>query len=327
MSALPNSSLRPIAVRTALLVGEDSEVERQLRGILEAGLWSIRSAATNKAALAMAQNKNFDLIVTGEKTSGREDIELLRKLRRIRPHTRLIILADESTPADVIASMREHVFSYFSKPFSPGSLAVMVKLAIEDPCWDDGIEVISATPEWIRLTARCDLETADRVLQFLEEIAELPDPEKGAVAVAFREMLTNAIEHGGHLDPAKEVEISYLRARHMVSCRISDPGEGFTLDEIPHAAIANPTDDPLRHVDYRTALGMRPGGYGVLLAQRLVDELVYNEQGNEVMLVKYLDLEPRTESGAERPSDIDDGPHSGKNKTATPTDGEGSESK
>jgi hypothetical protein len=30
------------------------------------------------------------------------------------------------------------------------------------------------------------------------------------------------------------------------------------------------------------------------LAQRLVDELVYNEQGNEVMLIKYLDLEPRT---------------------------------
>jgi anti-sigma regulatory factor (Ser/Thr protein kinase) len=38
---------------------------------------------------------------------------------------------------------------------------------------------------------------------------------------------------------------------------------------------------------------MRPGGFGVLLTQRLIDELVYNEQGNEVTLVKYLDLEPR----------------------------------
>ena len=302
MSALPNNCLRPIAVRTALLVGEGSEIEEQLRGILEPGLWTLQRASDNPLALAMSQNRNFDLIVTGEKTSGREDIELLRKLRRIRPHTRLIILTDESTPADVIKSMREHVFSYFSKPFSPDSLAVMVKLAIEDPCWDDGIDVISATPEWIQLRARCDLETADRVLQFFEEIAELPSPEKGAVAVAFREMLTNAIEHGGHFDPGKEVEISYVRARRMVSCRISDPGEGFTLDEIPHAAIANPADQPLRHVDYRTAIGMRPGGYGVLLAQRLVDELVYNEQGNEVILVKYLDLEPRTAPSAGGPS-------------------------
>lgn len=111
--------------------------------------------------------------------------------------------------------------------------------------------------------------------------------------MAFREMLLNAIEHGGAFDPNHDVEISYLRARHMVTCRISDPGEGFTLDEIPHAAVANPTDDPVRHLEYRDTHGMRPGGFGVLVAQRLVDELVYNEQGNEVVLIKYLDLEPR----------------------------------
>jgi anti-sigma regulatory factor (Ser/Thr protein kinase)/ActR/RegA family two-component response regulator len=286
--------MRPVPVRIALMVGADEQIAEQLRDIFEPGLWALQHAPDNAAALRMAQGKNFDLILTSEKTSGREDVELLRKLRRIRPHTRLIILADESTPSDVITSMREHAFSYFSKPFSPGSLTVMIKLAMEEPLWDDGIDVISATPEWIRIYARCDLPTADRVLQFFDEIAELPDPERHSVAMAFREMLTNAIEHGGRLDPSQQVEISYVRAKHIVTCRISDPGEGFTLDEIPHAAVANPDGDPLRHLEYRTAQGMRPGGFGVLLTQKLVDELVYNEQGNEVVLVKYLDLDPRT---------------------------------
>jgi anti-sigma regulatory factor (Ser/Thr protein kinase) len=190
--------------------------------------------------------------------------------------------------------MREHAFSYFSKPFSLDSLTAMIQHAIEEPCWDDGIDVVSATPEWIRLRARCDFKTADRVLQFFDEIADLPNPERNDVGLAFREMLTNAIEHGGRLDPNQQVEISYLRARHMVTCRISDPGEGFTLDEIPHAAVANPEDDVLRHVGYREARGMRPGGFGVLLAQKFVDQLVYNEQGNEVLLIKYLDLKPRS---------------------------------
>ena len=285
--------MRPFPVRTALVVGDDPQLDAQLRRILEPGAWVIQHAPNNAAVLGMVQRRAFDLILTSEKTSGREDIELLRKIRRIRPHTRLIILADESTPGDVITAMRERAFSYFSKPFSSEALALMIQHAIEEPCWDDGIEVVSATPEWIRIRARCDLKTADRVLQFFDEIAELPDPERGAVGMAFREMLTNAIEHGGRLDPNEQVEISYVRARHMVTCRISDPGEGFTLDEIPHAAIANPADDPVRHVEYRDAQGMRPGGFGVLLAQQLVDELVYNEQGNEVMLIKYLDLEPR----------------------------------
>ena len=99
----------------------------------------------------------------------------------------------------------------------------------------------------------------------------------------------NAIEHGGRLDPSKYVYISYVRAKHMVQCIVKDPGEGFTLDEIPHAAIANPTDDPIHHVAYREAQGMRPGGFGLLLAKHLVDELLYNEKGNDVLLVKYLD--------------------------------------
>jgi len=293
MNALSNIEMGPFPVRTALVVGGDSQIKEQLRIILEPDAWAIQNAADNATALALAQRKGFNLILTSEKTSGKEDIELLRKIRRIRPHARLIILADESTPGDVITSMRERAFSYFSKPFSSDALAVMIQHAIEEPCWDDGIDVVSATPEWIRLRARCDLKTADRVLQFFDEIAELPDPERHAVGTAFREMLINAIEHGGRLDPNQQVEISYLRAHHMVKCRITDPGEGFALDEIPHAAIANPVDDPVRHLEYRNAQGMRPGGFGVLLAQRLVDQLVYSEQGNEVVLIKYLDLVPR----------------------------------
>jgi len=293
VSALPAIEMRPFPVRTVLMVGGDPKIESQLRDLLAPDAWAIQHASDNAAALVMIQKKSFDLILTGEKTSGKDDIELLRKIRSLRPHTRLIILAHESTPEDVITSMREHAFSYFSRPFSPDALALMIQLAIEVPCSDDGIEVVSATPEWIRILARCDLKTADRVIQFLDEIAELPNPERSAVGMAFREMLINAIEHGGRLDPNQQVEISYLRARHMVKCRISDPGEGFTLDEIPHAAIANPADDPVRHLEIREAQGLRPGGFGVLLAQRLVDQLVYNEQGNEVVLIKYLDLEPR----------------------------------
>jgi anti-sigma regulatory factor (Ser/Thr protein kinase)/ActR/RegA family two-component response regulator len=296
MNALSSVEMRPFPIRTALVVGKDSQIEARVRNSLDSTTWAIQHVTDNAAALAMAQRKSFELIVTSEETTGREDIELLRKLRTIRPHTRLIILAGESTPADAIKSMREHAFSYFSRPFSMDALGVMIEHAIEEPCWDDGIDVVSATPEWIRIRARCDFKTADRVLQFFDEIAELPNPERTDVGVAFREMLTNAIEHGGRLDPNQQVEISYLRARHMVTCRISDPGEGFTLDEIPHAAVANPEDDMLRHVAFREACGMRPGGFGVLLAQRFVDQLVYNEQGNEVLLIKYLDLAPRVAS-------------------------------
>jgi len=290
MSAIAKIGMRPFAVRAALIVDDDPQIKALLVRVLEKPSWAIQHAVDNRAAFLLAQRKTFDLILTSQKTSGRDDVELLRKIRKVRPHTRLIILTDQSTPADVIEAMRESAFSYFSKPISMDSLAAMIRIAIEEPCWDDGIEVVSATSEWIRILARCDLKTADRVLQFLDEFAELPESERHAVGMAFREMLLNAIEHGGKFDPSQHVQIGYVRARHMVTCRISDPGDGFTLDEIPHAAVANPSGDPVRHIGYREAQGMRPGGFGVMLAQKLVDELIYSQDGNEVLLIKYIDI-------------------------------------
>jgi anti-sigma regulatory factor (Ser/Thr protein kinase)/ActR/RegA family two-component response regulator len=282
----PDASAVPL--KRALVVGADPDLAAFLSKVLEPGVWNIQQATNNTAALAAASKEHFDLIITGEKTSGREDLELLRKIRRVRPHTRLIILTGESTPVDVINSMREHAFSYFSKPFSWDDLASMIGHAAEEPCWDDGIEVISATPEWIRTSVRCELKAANRLLQFFNEIADLPDGERHEVAWAFREILMNAIEHGGQLDPTKNVEIDYVRARRMVTCRIADHGPGFSRGEIAHAAVANPADDPIKHMDVRQEQGLRPGGFGILLAQQLVDQLVYNEAGNEVLLVKYL---------------------------------------
>jgi anti-sigma regulatory factor (Ser/Thr protein kinase) len=32
---------------------------------------------------------------------------------------------------------------------------------------------------------------------------------------------------------------------------------------------------------------MRPGGFGIMLTKQLVDEVIYNEIGNEVLLIKH----------------------------------------
>jgi len=275
-------------LKLALVVDADPEVTGALSTVLKSDEWEIVPAADNQAILKRTETRSFDLIITGAKTTGREDVDLLRKVRRIRPHVRFIILTDQSTPADVITAMREGAFSYFSKPFSASTLAEIVRIATLEPPWDDGIELVSATPEWISVIARCDQKTADRLVQFFDEMTDLPNPEKEDVSIAFREMLLNAIEHGGNFDPSQYVEVAYVRTRKMVLCRIKDPGRGFLLEEIHHAAIYSPAYDPIRHVLFREAQGMRPGGYGVLMTRHLVDELVYSEKGNEVLLVKYL---------------------------------------
>jgi|SRR5271157_4986187 len=283
-----NASPTAAAQGYALLVGADPDVRSALSLVLAPEGWAVEEVRDLKEALAAARGRDFNLIVTSPESCGKEDVEFLRQVRRIRPHTRVIILTDESKPEDVIASMREHAFGYLSRGLSVEALAQTVREVLDTPSWTDGIEIISATPELITLAVRCKMVAAERLLQFLGEITDLPEDEARDVGMAFREMLLNAMEHGGKFDPEKYVEVCYVRTRHMVMARIKDPGDGFTLEEVRHAAIANPPDDPIAHVIKRNEEGMRPGGYGVMLAKNLVDELIYGEKGNEVLLVKYL---------------------------------------
>jgi DNA-binding NarL/FixJ family response regulator len=277
--------------QTALVIDSGPELNELLTGVLSKDGWVIEHVANHEEALGLAKREGFDLIITGRKTRGPEDIEFLRRIRGSRPHVRLIILADEWTPGDVLTAMREGAFSYFCAPFQPDTLADSVRSAMNDPCWDDGIEVLSATPEWVRVMARCDIETANRLVSFLQNVRDpnISEDDRSDIVTAFREILLNAMEHGGHFDPSHHVEIGFVKARRAVICKVKDPGQGFSQEEIRHAVSEKTPEDLLSHVAVREEKGLRPGGFGLLMAKKLVDELIYSEQGNEVVLVKYLE--------------------------------------
>jgi DNA-binding NarL/FixJ family response regulator/anti-sigma regulatory factor (Ser/Thr protein kinase) len=277
--------------RTALVVASGDDIDDLIAEVLAGEGWKIRLVADNEQVLSLAKDNPFDLIITGRKTRALEDLELLHKIRRSRPHVRLIILSDEGTPADVISAMRQGAFAYFSAPFEVFGLAAMIREAIAAPCWDDGIEIVSATPAWVTIRARCDHDTANRLVQFLRGIKDptIPEADKDKIIAAFREILLNAMEHGGNFDPSQHVDISFIHARRAVICRVKDPGQGFCLEELRHAAVNSSPEDVFSHLAVREEIGMRPGGFGILLARKLVDDVIYNQQGNAVILVKYLD--------------------------------------
>lgn len=239
--------------------------------------------------LPRIKDVTYDLVLTDTQTNGAADVALLRQVRQLSPATKVMVLASASTPTDVIAAMQEHAFSFFSAPFEPSDIAEMVAKALDLPEWDDGIEVLSALPHWITLKVKCRLLTASRVIRFLREMqTELPLEIRERIGTAFREMVLNAIEHGGKFDPQQTIKVACVVSAQALVYHIEDPGPGFSFHHLPQAAISNPSDDPTQHLLYRAAQGVRPGGFGIMMTKELVDELFYNEKGNEVMLIKQL---------------------------------------
>ena len=102
--------------------------------------------------------------------------------------------------------------------------------------------------------------------------------EREQIGIAFRELLMNAIEHGGQLGSREDMStLSYIRTARSVVYYLRDPGEGFSMSNLAHAAsIQYAPDDPIHHVELREQAGTRPGGFGLLLTQSFADELIYS---------------------------------------------------
>jgi anti-sigma regulatory factor (Ser/Thr protein kinase)/CheY-like chemotaxis protein len=272
-----------------LVINSDSElagITEKLKGVESL---EIESVPNFGRALARLEQKPFDALLTAMTTGVQEDLAFLQEARRFRPNIRAVCLAQSATPDELLAALRAQVYAVFSAPFEPDRIADLVIKALQDAATDD-IDVLSASPNWITLRVRARLLTAERVVAFMDQLHGrlFDDSRRDDLLMAFREILLNAIEHGAGFDPEKEIVINAVRSKRALSFHFRDPGPGFATHRLPQAATEG---DPISHMDYREEAGLRPGGFGLMVTRQLVDEVIYNEVGNEVLLVKHLDVQ------------------------------------
>ncbi len=278
------------AMGRALVIGKDGAISKALRESTALRDHEIHRCAGSVEAVQMARGRALDVVVTDSETSIAEDLALANELCRARPGIRVIALAPEATHEDLVGALRAHVFACFTPPFDPPEIVDMVAAALKASGWHDGIEVISGSPNWFTLRASCHLVTADRLVRFMtEHQTALPDNERDLLIAAFREMLLNAMEHGASFNSEKVVEVTAARTKRAIVYYFRDPGAGFDRRALAHAAGTSSPEEVVASAIRRAEMGLRPGGFGMLIARQIADELVYNELGNEAILIKHLD--------------------------------------
>jgi DNA-binding NarL/FixJ family response regulator len=270
-----------------LFIGKHPELDKPMEESLTAQNCLLDYAAGSADALRQLRRTPYAVVITDPATSIEEDLALLAEIRAIRPGVRIIILAPSTTPEEVIAALRARVFVCKSAPFDPVEIAeYAARAASTDSLL--AIEVLSAHRDWVSLRMNCQLLTAERLVAFLKELrSELPQTPREELMMAFREILMNAIEHGAEFHPGRVVDVAAVHTGRAIVFYVRDPGAGFRWESIPHAAVSNPPGAPAQHAALREQQGMRPGGFGILMARGIVDELIYSEVGNEVLLIKH----------------------------------------
>lgn len=276
---------------TRILVADDDRTTRLLlTETLRSQKYSVAAVADGAAALKKLKDNKFDLALLDVWMPKMNGLEVLAALRKTSKRPKVIVMTSDDAPETLLSAIREEAYQYLAKPIEPKSLLAMVRETLTRSSEILPVEVISARPTWVELLVPCSLDAAERIEGFMAHLkGGLSEEARRSVGQAFHELLLNAVEWGGKLDPTRKVRISYIQAKRMVLYRIADPGPGFKFAELEHAAISHNPEDPTKHDDVRREKGLRPGGFGLLLVQANVDELIYNEAQNEVVFVKYLD--------------------------------------
>jgi CheY-like chemotaxis protein/anti-sigma regulatory factor (Ser/Thr protein kinase) len=211
------------------------------------------------------------------------------KLDRQTNLTPIVMVTARAGHQDMVKGLAVGANEYVTKPFTVDHLNDAIDRAI---AWRQELCNCGAQGE-IHFELRSDarvLEELNHMLASLFLYTGLPESSVRQLTTAIREMGMNAIEWGHRKQIDRLVNVTYRIEADRVVIKIKDTGPGFDPKHLPHAADP---EDPAKHMEVRDSLGLRAGGFGILMTKGLVDELKYNETGNEVRIVKYFQPKPQ----------------------------------
>ncbi len=273
--------------RTVLIVDDERDTNDILASLVQARDFEPIQLFEGSQVGAAVRDHAPDIILLDLMLPDSDGFAICDQLKRNR-ETNLIPIIMVTALHDArhwAEGVRVGANGYLTKPFTPAQLFETLDEAL---AWRHEHESRGTTGE-INFDVRSEatyLQQANDMLADLFAHTSLTERQIKDLKQAVMEMGGNAIEWGHRKNADLVLQITYRIDPEAVTLIIRDQGPGFNPNKLPHAAS---DEDPIGHLDVRSDLGIREGGFGIMLARGLVDEFRYNDRGNEVTLIKRFE--------------------------------------
>jgi DNA-binding response OmpR family regulator len=285
-------------VRKALVVEDEEDTGQILAELLRR--WGFEPTVLNEGKPAVSWVRQhhpelvlLDLLLPDIDGGGFSICEHL-KLERDTNLIPVIMITCLTGHEDRIRGLQVGANRYLTKPFTATDLSKAIHDAF---AWREEVEKRGTGGE-IHFHLQSDTQYLDELNALLSSLllfGGLPEAQARQLATAVRELGVNAIEWGHQKQVDRIVDVTYRIDHEKITITIRDSGPGFDPRTMQHAAKE---EDPVGHLMVRETLGLREGGFGILMSRGLVDDLQYNDKGNEVRLTKFF---PPREAVAQNP--------------------------
>lgn len=113
-----------------LVVDDEPVVNESCRRILSARGFAVETTESGRDGLSRAARQDFDLVITDLRMPDLDGMDLVRQIRRERPHTAIVVITGYGTVPSAVEAVRLGVADYIEKPFTPAELADAVTKAL-----------------------------------------------------------------------------------------------------------------------------------------------------------------------------------------------------
>ncbi len=287
---------------TVVLVVDDSEMDRRLVGKLleEAGEFQVWFASDGPEALDKIDLQEPDVVVADLRMPRMDGIELVTHLHMKHPRVPVILMTAHGSETIAAQALEHGAASYVPKTQLSERLVETVRdivaLARADRTYERLIEC--STRSQFEFSLHNDLSLIDPLVDLVQQMVSsmgvCQPPEQLRVGVALEQALLNAMLHGnlelsseeGHLPRSRRDQLvqerqgraPYRDRRVYVQIAITpqeakfvvrDDGRGFPVDQV--LAQSGLTQETQR---------------GLVLMRTFMDDVRFNERGNEVVMTK-----------------------------------------
>ncbi len=289
----------------SILVVDDSATDRtRISGLLlKHDGYAVTHAVDGADALLQLAEQPVDLVLTDLQMPGMDGLQLVREMKKHHPQIPVILTTGVGSEEIAVQAMKDGAASYVNKSSAATWLHENVERVLAAR-----VEALSNAEVLRKIVAdeyTLSLEN-DRVLmattaRFLRQAVQAvhlcPEADVPRIGVALEEALLNACLHGNlELDsklregdgdlfeslarersaqsPWKErrVKVTASISPQQMKVQIEDEGQGFDPGNLP-----DPTDPENL---------LKPHGRGVMMMRLFLDDVRYNERGNQVTLIK-----------------------------------------
>ncbi|ADK84593.1 response regulator receiver protein [Desulfarculus baarsii DSM 2075] len=273
----PNDEKLPVRPSRILVADDEDALRELLKRFLETKGHQVVLAQDGREALKLFREQPFDLVLSDVRMPGLDGLQLLAAVKDINPRTPVVLISGYGDIETVVTALKAGAENFLAKPIRIDMLRRVVSQSLS----------LSARSErradhFPNVTQQTQIDTPSQQC-YINDIIYLIAASAAAVGyvshdldnnlkLALVEAIMNAMEHGNKWDENKKIHLTVTIGADMFKIVIADEGPGFDPDKLP-----DPTSP-------EQLLAER--GRGVFLMRAIMDEITYNQRGNEVTMVK-----------------------------------------